>query len=263
MPIYKTPWPGLGAISALAVLVHGYHLGVDDSAIYLPAVKRVADPALYPFGAEFFLTQTRLSIFPQLVGYSARLAHLPVNGAIFAWHALSILLLLLAAWQVLGCCFESAAAHWGGVAFLAATLSVPVAGTALVIMDPYLTARSLSTPAMLFGVACCLANRPWRALAWVTAAAALHPLMAVYGALFIACLILWRIDAHKRPAPAPTMPAPAPGTLLVLPGIFSFEPVTGPARDCLLARQYLFVTNWAWFEWLGAAAPLLLSLIHI
>ena len=44
----------LGAITALAVLVHGYHLGVDDAAIYVPAIKRVADPTLYPFGAEFF-----------------------------------------------------------------------------------------------------------------------------------------------------------------------------------------------------------------
>ena len=52
----ESPLPRLGAITALAVLVHGYHLGVDDSAIYVPAIKQVADPGLYPFGAEFFLS---------------------------------------------------------------------------------------------------------------------------------------------------------------------------------------------------------------
>jgi len=53
----------LAIIAALAVLVHGYHLGVDDAAIYVPAIKRVADPALYPFGAEFFMSHAHLSLF--------------------------------------------------------------------------------------------------------------------------------------------------------------------------------------------------------
>src|SRR5260370_42070063 len=64
----KSPLPGLSAIAALAVLVHGYHLGVDDSAIYVPAIKRVADPHLYPFGAEFFMSHAHLSFFAELVG---------------------------------------------------------------------------------------------------------------------------------------------------------------------------------------------------
>ena len=50
-------------ITALAVLVHGYHLGVDDAAIYVPAIKKVADPNLYPFGDEFFMTHAHLSFF--------------------------------------------------------------------------------------------------------------------------------------------------------------------------------------------------------
>jgi len=64
----KSPLPRLGAIAVLAVGVHGYHLGVDDAAIYVPAIKRVADPSLYPFGAEFFLSHARLSIFASWLG---------------------------------------------------------------------------------------------------------------------------------------------------------------------------------------------------
>ena len=93
----ESPAPGLSAITALAVLVHGYHLGVDDSAIYVPAIKRVADPNLYPFGAEFFMSHAHLSIFAGLVGGSARLTHLPIDTVIFGWHVASIFLLLLAA----------------------------------------------------------------------------------------------------------------------------------------------------------------------
>jgi hypothetical protein len=249
----QSPLPGLGAITALAVMVHGYHLGVDDAAIYVPAIKRVADPGLYPFGAEFFLSHAHLSLLAELVGGSARLSRLPVDVVIFAWHVVSVFLLLLAAWQLLGCCFESRPARWGGVALLAATLSVPVAGTGLAIMDPYLTARSLSTPATLFAVACYLSKRPRLALVWLAAAAVLHPQMAVYGALFIGCLAVAVPPQAARPAPAPAF-----RSIIALPFVFDFSPVTGAARECLLSRTFFFVSAWAWYEWIGVFAPLAL-----
>src|ERR1700686_3193295 len=144
----------LGLIAFLSVLVHGYHLGVDDAEIYVPAIKRVADPGLYPFGSEFFMSHAHLSLFSDLVGDSARLTHLPINFVIFSWHVACVFLLLLASWRLLRVCFLNETSCWSGVALLAGTLSTPVAGTALVIMDPYLTARALSTPATIFSIAC-------------------------------------------------------------------------------------------------------------
>ena len=247
----RSPLPGLGAITALAVMVHGYHLGVDDAAIYVPAIKRVADPALYPFGAEFFMSHAHLSFFPELIGGSARLSHLPIDGVIFAWHVASVFLLLLAAWRLLGCCFENSVARWSGVAFLAATLSVPVTGTALAIMDPYLTARSLSTPATLFAIAWYLSNRPRLALVWLAVTATLHPQMAVYCLLFLGVMELRRRLSIREVAP------PACAAMIGLP-LFDFSPVTGPARECLLSRTFFFVSAWAWYEWIGVFAPLAL-----
>jgi hypothetical protein len=247
----KSPLPGLGAITALAVLVHGYHLGVDDAAIYVPAIKRVADPTLYPFGAEFFMSHAHLSFFPELIGGSAWLTHLPIDVVIFAWHVASVFLLLAAAWRLLGCCFESACARWSGIAFLAATLSVPVAGTALAIMDPYLTARSLSTPATLFAIACYLSNRPRLALVWLAVTATLHPQMAVYGLLFLGGMELWWRRRLREVA------QPVCVAMIGLP-LFDFSPAAGPARECLLARTFFFVSAWAWYEWIGVFAPLAL-----
>jgi hypothetical protein len=247
----KSPLPGLSAITALAVLVHGYHLGVDDSAIYVPAIKRVADPNLYPFGSEFFMSHAHLSIFSQLVGGSARLSHLPIDVVIFAWHIGSIFLLLLAAWQLLGTCFENSRARWSGVALLAATLSVPVTGTGLAIMDPYVTARSLSTPATLFAIACYLSARPRWALAWLVLTASVHPQMSVYGALFIGGMELVR-----RRRAIQTVAEPVFGAMIGLPFLLNFAPVTGAARDCLLSRTFFFVSKWEWYEWVGVFAPL-------
>ena len=249
----ESPVPGLSAITALAVVVHGYHLGVDDSAIYVPAIKRVADPNLYPFGAEFFMSHAHLSIFAGLVGGSARVTHLPIDTVIFGWHVATIFLLLLAAWQLLGTCFKGSHARWGGVAVLAATLSVPVTGTALAIMDPYLTARSLSTPASLFAVACYLSNRPRRALAWLLLTAAVHPQMAVYVGLFVGCMEL----LERRRAMA-AVAGPVLGAWVPLPFLLNFAPVTGPARDCLLSRTFFFVATWTWYQWIGVFAPLAL-----
>jgi hypothetical protein len=210
----------------------------------VPAIKKVADPSLYPFGSEFFMSHAGLSLFPNLVGETSRLTHIPVDTVIFLWHIASIFLLLLAAWQLLGVCFVSLPARWGGVALLAAILSVPVAGTALAVMDPYLTARSLSTPATLFAIAAYASGRPWRAGIWLLLTALIHPQMAMYGMCFLACLAYFA--------------APAPRLFGVLPLLFNLEPARGPAREALLSRGYFFVSNWAWYEWVGVFAPLAL-----
>jgi hypothetical protein len=245
----------LALLAALAVLIHGYHLGADDAAIYVPAIKRVADPGLYPFGAEFFMSHAHLSLFADLVGYSARLSHLPVDFVIFVWHVASIFLLLLATWRLACACFQNQRARWGAVALLAALLSVPVAGTALAIMDPYLTARSLSTPAIIFAIACYLSNRRKQAVAWLLATALIHPQMSVYGAVFLGCLELAGRRLKHGAASTPEF-----GTLAFagLPFLFDFQPANGAAREALFSRTYFFVSNWTWYEWTGVFAPLAL-----
>lgn len=241
-------------LTFLAVLVHGYHLGVDDAEIYVPAIKRAADPALYPFASEFFMSHGHMSFFPDLLGNFARFTRLPLDMDIFLWHVAGIFLLLLAAWRLLSACFESDTARWSGVALLAALLSVPVAGTALAIMDPYVTARSLSTPAIVFAIACYISGKPRQALLWLLAAALIHPQMSVYGAAFLGCLAICktgsRLALGRQLAPA--------GMLSAFPFLLEFKPAQGAAREALFSRPYFFVSNWAWYEWIGIFAPLAL-----
>jgi len=246
----RRPGVRLAALSIGAVWIHGYHLGVDDAEIYIPAIKRAADPSLFPFGSEFFMSHAHLSLFPDLVGGSVRLTHLPPDVMIFLWHAIGVFLLLLAAWRLARACFRGDSARWGGVALLAGALSIPVAGTALAIMDPYLTARSLSTPATLFAVACWVSNQRKCALAWLLFTALVHPQMSVYGTVFLGCLSLAR---RLRP-----VGSPRPAFALSIPFLWGFGPATGPAREALLSRTYFLLSNWTWYEWLGLFAPLAL-----
>ena len=70
----------LALIAVAAVLVHGYHLGSDDAAIYVPAIKNVADPGLFRFGAEFFQHHASLSLFAALFTFSTA-SNAPAHAA--------------------------------------------------------------------------------------------------------------------------------------------------------------------------------------
>ena len=125
IPQRGAPLLRLSALASAALLIHGYHLGADDAAIYVPGIKRAFDPGLYSFGSQFFTMHSGLSLFCTLVGGSARLMHLPIDWVILLWHWVGLLLLLVGAWRLLSVCFQSDLARWGGVALLAATLGVP------------------------------------------------------------------------------------------------------------------------------------------
>lgn len=264
----RYPWVRLFLIACAAVLVQGYHLGVDDGAIYIPAIKRVANPHLYPFGAEFFLGHAHMSLFAPLVGGTTRLLHLPVEISILLWHLGCIFLLLIAGWQLAQIFFRSARAHWGAVLLLASLLPVPVAGTALVLSDNYLSARSFSAPFALLSIGFLLRGRLRLAVFWLAATVFFHPQMAVYCAAFLALYCFDRGFGLARQREENALAASgavqrSSWFLVFLPAArlfhtFSFAPATGAYRAVLYDRTYFFAYRWHWYEWVGAIVPLLL-----
>ena len=252
----RHPLLSLFLLACAAILIQGYHLGVNDSEIFLPAIKQVAAPQLYPFGAEFFLTHARLSLFAPIIGHSARWLHLPADLAIFLWHIGSVFLILIAAWQLACLCFQSARARWSSVILLAALLPVPVAGTALAISDNYLTPRSLSTPLAMLAVASLLRGQRGPASIWLVLTALIHPQMAVYA--FALCLFLSIPLERFRKTSAETKESLATPALLLAttPSSFALQPAHGIYRQVLYTRTFFFAQLWAWQEWLGVFAPL-------
>ena len=246
----------------MAVGVHGYHLGVDDSGVYLPAVLKVIHPGLYPYGAEFFLAHARLSLFAAVVGASARITPINDDPIFFLWHLATIFFFLLAVWQLAKALFTANRARWSALLVSAATLTVPVAGTALVIMDPYLTARSASTPFTVFAVAAWLHGRRSRASIWIVLAFLVHPLMAAYGLLclgFLAIPATWTARFF-RDAPLfrlfrNSLDKRAIQGFAFLAAPFRFAPVSPAYRQAIAMRNFLFLSRWTWWEWIGLAAP--------
>lgn len=239
-------------VAVAAFFVHGYHPAAEDAAIYLPGIKKLLHPALYPYNNQFFAAHAGRTLFPRLIAASVKITHLPFDYAILFWHLLSIFLLLLACWRIASHCFPGRAARWGAVMLVGVTLTVPVAGTALLIFDPYLNPRSLSAPAILFALVNVLERRYFRATLWLIATALIHPLMAVFG---VAYLLVLQLPRFK------TVVLVVVPLGLALPG---FQPVDGAYRDSLdiPAHSFFFLSRWQWYEWVGIFAPIALLAVY-
>ena len=230
--------------------MQGYHPFSEDAEIYLPGVEKILHPELFPTGQEFFLSHAHMTLFPNLVAFSVHVTHLPMEVGLFLWHLASIFLLLLACWELSGLFFPDARrARWGGVCLLAALLTIPVAGTALYIMDQYLNPRNLAAFAGIFMVVRTLEKKFVRALLWLGFAACMHPLMWVFPFSFcVLLLVLERFEGRWKSVAGLA-------ALLWIP----LSPAASAAyHEAAKRHAYHYIQNWTWYELLGIVAPLAL-----
>jgi hypothetical protein len=239
-------------LTAAAIFVHGYHPYVEDAEIYVPGVKKALNPALYPANTDFFLSHAKMTIFPHLIAGSVRVIHIPLNAALFLWQFAAIFFFLWACWRIGQLAFRDSLAAWGGAALVASLLTIPVAGTALYIMDQYLTTRALSTPATVWVIVNTIERKWVRAGLWLLFTGLIHPLMVVFCLAYVT-LLLW-LDRTPSPSTRPRFAAVA---AFLFP-LGMFPRITEAYREILETRSYFFLLRWEWYEWLGIFAPLVL-----
>jgi hypothetical protein len=227
-----------------SLFVHGYHPFAEDAEIYLPGVERILQPELFSTDARLFDSYAHFSLFARLIAESVRFTHLSLEAVLFLWHLLSVFLLLLGCRKLSEQCFASEVARWAGVGVIAALLTLPVAGTALYIMDQYVNPRNLAAFAGIFAVTASLEGKHLRAGSWVGFALLLHPLMGVF-ILFLCGLLVLRAKLQ-------------PGLLLAgsfFPALF--DPPSSPAYlEAARLHSSHYLLTWRWYEWLGIIAPL-------
>jgi hypothetical protein len=242
----------LAVLSFISIFIHGYHLGHQDQAVWLAAVKKSLDPGLYPFDSAFFLAQTQYSLFPQLVAWSVRATHWPLDRVIFLWHLLSIFVVLLATWEIARRVFRTSAGIWGAVATVWAARLLVAGGSKVNLTDRYLHPRDLAVAAILVAFVEILDGK-LRAVLWIVLAALMHPTMAVIGALHLA-IQAWRVPRPQTFALTAAF-AMAPIMLLAL------GPVPNPVwREVVASRSFLLPLHWHWYEWLGVVGPMAMLL---
>ena len=244
--------------TTLGIAVMGYHPGLEDDGVYLTAVKSNLNPALYPHDAEFFRVQLQATFFDKWVAGFARLTGVPVAGAELLLQFASILLIVLACFSIARKLFPEARAQWAGVALVSAMFTLPVAGTALYLVDQHLHPRAVATAFILLAVSRILAGKKWQSVPLLLLAFLLHPIMTAMGISFCVFLSLTTMD----PAPAwlRRWRRPAHNSLAIafVPLGWVFEPPNPTWLKVLNSRNYLFLYRWTWYEWLGAWAPLVL-----
>jgi hypothetical protein len=247
--------------TTLGFLVMGYHPGAEDDGIYLSAVKADLHPALYPHDAPFFQLQMRASIFDTLMVPFVRFTGIPVPWSELLWQLISIALVLWACWSIVCQLFREAAARWAGLAMVAAMFTLPVAGTALFIVDQYLHPRALASAMILFAVSRILAGKRWQAIPLGALAFVFHPLMGILGISFCCVLAITTPDSLRvqlRSLGARSRPRGATPALALIPFGWIFGPPSPTWLEALRSRHWFRLYQWEWYEWLGAVAPLLL-----
>jgi hypothetical protein len=259
------------------LLIHGYHPLAEDGGLYVAGIEYLLRPTLFPHDAAFVTAHLHYSIFAATIADLVRFTHLPLAWVLLPSYCFSLWLTLYAGLKVLRRCFSESAAQFAGLALLAAWAMLPVAGTSLLLMDPYLTARSVSTPLSLLAIAFALddwsartsypylANQTTRSslfnaltasptlcVSCLLLAALFHPLMASYAVAMVVTLRLLRLERPWLAVGLFAFFAIVAATVL-----HSLAPPESPSTiAAAISRYYWFLSQWQWYELCGLLGPL-------
>ncbi len=246
-------------LSVLVVLVHGYHPYADDAAIYVAGIKRILHPFLFSKADIPYLeVHGQYSVFEPFVAGLVSLTRLPVDIILFLLHLLTIAAFIMAIYQLSCQLFLERTSRFMAVLLSAACFTLPIAGTAIFVMDPFITARSLTTPLSLFSVTAMLKGA-WKQASLLTVLTiALHPIMGFYLLIFQAAYLVITQSRWRTLWIGFT-------TFLFCAGGVAWYSQYHPSSDdyhaVIWSRTYLFLSTWQWYEVLGLIAPLLILLL--
>jgi hypothetical protein len=249
----------------LGLAVMGYHPGIEDDGVYLTAVKYKLNPALYPHDSAFFRYQLQASFFDSWVAGFVRWTGIPLAYTELLWQFASIALIVFGCWLIARRLFTDAwggaRAQWAGVALVAAMFTLPVAGTALYMVDQHLHPRNVATAIILLAVSRILAGKSWQAVPLLLLAFLLHPIMGVMGISFCIFLAMALLEPLHLWLRRWRKAGNGIGAAAFVPLGWVFDPPTPAWREALGTRTYFFLSRWTWYEWMGAWAPLVLFLL--
>lgn len=242
-------------LSLAAIAINGYHPYGEDAGIYVSSIKQAIHPGIYGSSSYFIAPYLKVSLFPKLSAWIVESLHLPLEGLLFAMQILTTWLLVYACWGLARRCFDRREEQWAALLLAVVCLSVPVAGSSLFVMDPYLTGRSFSTPLSLFALGAGLDGKLVRAALLLVLIGLFHPLMVIYATFFV--LLLWAVRRKSWVATGSLAAAAIAAAAAVQ---FSQRGVVESVayENAVGSRYYFFLANWHWYEQLGVAAPLLI-----
>jgi hypothetical protein len=252
---------GLVALTGASFIINGYHPFSEDSETYLPAIEKLLNPRLFPVGTEYFQMHAHMTLFPRLIAYTVQYGHMSLAWALLLWQVISFFLFILACWKLAQRILPNPASCWAGVGLVVALSTMPVAGTSLYLMDPFLNPRNIIAFAMVFAVLRVIERRYVQASLFFLFGISVHPFMTAFSVTF--CMLFVVMDERAvvrapeiavEEAEAEAAPA-APAILLASSFDGLFKPPSEAYDLVAVNHRYQFLARWTWYEMLGAIAP--------
>lgn len=254
----------LAALTLCILAIHGYHPLAEDGGLYTAGIQSILDPSLFPHDRAFATATLHYSLFPPFMAQLVRTLHIPLPWLLLFAYLAGSWLLLYAAWKIAAQLVRSEPAQFCAVALLVTSCTLPIAGTSLLLMDPYVTARTFSTPLSLLALAFALQFQTQqkrsatllRSGLCLALAAAFHPLMAAYAAALVVALLVAKLPSRRAQVSSwITLAAAAILTAATLQITAPAE--SAPSVTAAYSRYYWFLSQWQWYELLGLVGPLI------
>jgi hypothetical protein len=223
-----------------------------DAVLYTMQGLSHLHPQLY--ANDIYLkygSQDRYTLFGWL--YALPIGAWGIDHAAFLVTLLSQLALLLAAWQLARQLMSSDLA-WAAVALLVSVELIYGSQNIFTVVEDFLSPRQLAEAAVLAALTAALQRRRLPCLLWLAAAAALHPLMALAGIVWL--LAFHAQAARRRMLIAALALAAIAVLLLLLRWLGSSLSTREDWINLALSRApYLVLSNWSLLDWSRLAPP--------
>ena len=246
------------AISALTLLIHGYHPFADDAGLYVAGLEKLLDPTLFPVGMRFILSETRIeSFYPLVIGVTKLLGG-SLEGALLLLYLLTLIAFIYGAWYLSGLLTDCRFCRWFAVCLTGCFFTLPVAGTSIHIMEPYPGPRSIVAALSFFAVGLTLERRWFWLGVTLAASATMHPELTIFTGSFVLVLTLLQDGRARLALSACALALVIAGALYAFTAHAAASAAYGVAQQ---SRTYIFLSDWHWYELLGVLLPLCLLAI--
>jgi hypothetical protein len=257
---------GLPTIFALvltpfALVVHHYKFVNDDQILYIPFLRRIVEPSLYPGDYFFDQAQANISLFEDVFVW-------PVRWLGLEWTML--IGYLIAQFAILLCLFTLARSlttrRGAYLAMILFILPVSLGGTFVRTYDNYFNPRTFALPLSLLTLTALWGRKPLAAAILASLQLLLHPLSGLHVWLVSVLMLAWW--AYKHQVRKESLSGAAVlllGTLGLL--VWNAGGTGGLWLDAewkavLWQRTpYVFLASWKVHDWISLGIYLMLGIV--
>ncbi len=238
----------------------GYRYGASDQALYIPAVLRHVDPALFPRDARLIDTQARLMLNDEAIASIVRVTGASMPRLFIVLYVVSLALLLTAAVWLGSFFYRTRGAIVAGVAAL--TLRHAIAKTGANTLEGYFHPRQLAFALGLLAIVMFLERRDRLATGFLIAAGIAHTTTFFWFAIWLTAAAWAGRPAYRRVLSIAMVLIAAAAIWAIWRGPLAgrLVRIDDEWMAVIASKDYLFPLGWPWDAWItnGLTIPVIL-----